>query len=92
MDDYLPERWLKDKELFIKRANEKEAKVFVEVANNNPEKQFNQAKKLLDEGIDVLVIVPVDLNDAASIIVAFYDGKQRDYWTNSCCRRVFKGK
>ncbi|UCH13235.1 MAG: substrate-binding domain-containing protein [Bacteroidales bacterium] len=77
MDDILLERWLKDKDLFIKRANEKEAQVLVEVANNDPVKQFDQAKKLLDEGIDILVIVPVDLNDAARIVQLAHQYKVR---------------
>ncbi len=68
MDDIVLERWSKDKDLFIKRANEKDAQVLVEVANSDPEKQFNLARKLLDEGIDILVLVPVDLNDAARIV------------------------
>ncbi len=68
MDDIVLERWSKDKDLFIKRANEKDALVLVEVANSDPEKQYNLARKLLDEGIDILVLVPVDLNDAARIV------------------------
>ena len=77
MDDILLERWLKDKDLFIKRANEKEARVIVEIANNDPAKQFDQAKKLLDEGIDILVLVPVDLNDAARIVQLAHQYKVR---------------
>jgi D-xylose transport system substrate-binding protein len=77
MDDILLERWSKDKNLFIKRANEKEAEVIVEVANNDAEKQFDLAKKLLDEGIDVLVLVPVDLNDAARIVQLAHQYKVR---------------
>ncbi len=68
MDEILLERWSKDKNLFIKRANEKEAEVLVEVANSDPVKQYELARKLLDEGIDILVLVPVDLNDAARIV------------------------
>jgi len=68
MDEILLERWSKDKDLFIKRANEKEAEVLVEVANSDPVIQFELARKLLDEGIDILVLVPVDLNDAARIV------------------------
>ena len=68
MANYNQERWLKDKDLFVKRANEKGAKVLVEVANNSADMQFDKAKELLDKGIDILVIVPVDLYDAARII------------------------
>jgi len=68
MANYNQERWLKDKDLFVKRANEKGAKVLVEVADNSADMQFDKAKELLDQGIDILVIVPVDLYDAARII------------------------
>jgi D-xylose transport system substrate-binding protein len=77
MDDIVLERWSKDKDLFIKRANEKNAQVLVEVANSDPEKQYNLAKKLLDEGIDILVLIPVDLNDAARIIQLAHQYKVR---------------
>jgi D-xylose transport system substrate-binding protein len=77
MDDIVLERWSKDKDLFIKRANEKEAEVIVEVADNDAEKQFDLAKKLLDEGIDILVLVPVDLNDAARIVQLAHQYKVR---------------
>ncbi len=68
MDDYVPERWLKDKELFIRRAQEKGARVLVEVAHSDPGKQYELARKLLDDEVDVLVLVPVDLKDAARIV------------------------
>lgn len=68
MADYIQERWTKDKDLFIKRANEKGAEVLVEVADNNSDVQFEKAMELLDQGIDVLVLVPVNLYDAAKII------------------------
>ncbi len=77
MADYTQERWTKDKDLFVERANEKGVEVFVEVADNNADVQFEKAKELLDKGIDVLVLVPVDLYDAARIITLAHRYKVR---------------
>ena len=69
MDNFEQERWERDKDFFIQHAGELGAKVMVEVADGNPAKQFDQAEKLLNQKVDVLVIVPVDLNEAANIVL-----------------------
>lgn len=68
MDNFEQERWEKDKDFFMKRAGELGSTVMVEVADGDASKQFEQAHKLLDEKVDVLVIVPSDLNEAAKIV------------------------
>jgi D-xylose ABC transporter substrate-binding protein len=68
MDNFEVERWQRDKDLFVARINELGGEVITEVANSNPKVQFEQAQKLLKQGIDALVIIPVDLNDAARIV------------------------
>ncbi len=68
MDNYEVERWQRDKDLFIARINELGGEVITEVANSNPRIQYEQAQKLLEQGVDALVIIPVDLNDAARIV------------------------
>ena len=68
MDQFNVERWAKDTTYFIKAVNEMGGKVICMVANGDSEKQKEQAKKLIDEDVDVLVIVPVDLNKAADIV------------------------
>ncbi|MFO7655449.1 MAG: substrate-binding domain-containing protein [Bacteroidales bacterium] len=68
MDSYEQERWERDRDYFIKHANELGAKVVVGVAEGSAAKQFDQAEKMLKEKADVLVIVPVDLNKTASIV------------------------
>jgi D-xylose transport system substrate-binding protein len=77
MDDYIPERWIRDKELFIQRAQEKGASVLVEVAYGDPEKQYELARKLLDEEVDILVLIPVDLKDASRIVQLAHQYKVR---------------
>ena len=68
MDNYEQDRWIRDRDYFIQKAEELGAEVLVEVADGDAAKQLEQAQKLLDEKVNVLVIVPVDLNEAAKII------------------------
>jgi D-xylose ABC transporter substrate-binding protein len=68
MDSFIQERWAKDKDVFMEKVTNLGGVVVTETAEGDPQKQFDQAKKLLDEGIKVLVIVPVDQNDAARIV------------------------
>ncbi len=68
MDNYETERWQRDKDLFTAHINELGGEVITEVANGDATVQYEQARKLLDDGIDALVIVAVDQNDAARIV------------------------
>jgi D-xylose transport system substrate-binding protein len=68
MDNYEQDRWERDRDYFIQKAEELGAEVLVEVADGDAAKQLEQAQKLLDKKADVLVVVPVDLNEAAKII------------------------
>lgn len=62
------ERWVTDKELFIKRAEELGATVRVFEAGIDADLQERQAENLILQDVDVLVIVPQDGERAASII------------------------
>ena len=68
MDNFEQERWEKDRDFFMKRAGDLGSTILVEVADGDASKQLEQAHKLLDERVDVLVIVPSDLNEAAKIV------------------------
>jgi D-xylose transport system substrate-binding protein len=62
------ERWLRDRDLFIERAQHREAHVIVEAADGDREKQAQLADKMLAQGIKVLVLIPNDAEAAASIV------------------------
>ncbi|MCK5730377.1 MAG: substrate-binding domain-containing protein [Draconibacterium sp.] len=62
------ERWESDKDFFVKKVEELGGTVNIQVADNDAAKQLEQAKKLLANGIDVLVVVPVDQFAAAQIV------------------------
>lgn len=64
------ERWLRDREFFMKRAGELGAAVNILFANNDAALQIMQAKQLIDQGISVLVAVPDD-GEAFSEVVDY---------------------
>ncbi len=68
MDDLAQLRWHKDKEQFVKKAMDLGASVEVQIAQGDDMKQFNQAKGLIKQEVDILVIVPVNLETAAAIV------------------------
>ena len=70
MDSLKVERWQTDLDSFQKRAKELGAEVLVETAEGNDELQFEQSKRLLDSGANVLVLVPHDTDKAGRIVDA----------------------
>ncbi len=66
--DTLHERWQRDRDLFVERAQFLGAKVLVEAAEGDKDKQAQLADKLLGEEVKVLVIVPNDAEAAAAIV------------------------
>jgi len=63
------ERWENDRDFFVEKVNELGGEVEVRVADNLSETQLEQANELLSDGVDVLVVVPVDQFAAAQIVV-----------------------
>src|SRR5215218_7914712 len=70
MDTLKEERWQKDRDLFVARAEELGAEVLVQAADGNDATQLRQAESLLIQGIDVLVVIPHNAVVAASIVDA----------------------
>jgi D-xylose transport system substrate-binding protein len=70
MDTLVHERWLRDRDIFVARANELGAKVIVQTANSDSTEQERQVQYLLEQNIDVLVLVPNDAEKAANIVRA----------------------
>lgn len=68
MDTLEIERWNKDKALFVEKVEALGGIPLVEVAEGDPNLQIEQAKKLLKKGVDVLVVIPVDLDKAREIV------------------------
>lgn len=68
MDSLKIERWQSDLNNFQKRAGELGAEVSVETAEGDDELQFQQAQKLLDSGVKVLVLVAHDTDKAVGVV------------------------
>jgi D-xylose transport system substrate-binding protein len=68
MDTLKEERWQRDRDLFVARAAELGAEVFVQAANGDDAVQIQQADNLLTQGVDVLVVAPHNAEIAASIV------------------------
>jgi D-xylose ABC transporter substrate-binding protein len=68
MDDFSSDRWYRDRDLFIENINEMGGKIMVDSAMGDIKKQFEQAKTMLENGVDVLVVVPANSEAAAAIV------------------------
>lgn len=58
LDTLKEERWQRDRDTFVKRAEELGAKVIVQSANSDDARQTRDVESLISRGVDVLVIVP----------------------------------
>ncbi|QUH29337.1 sugar ABC transporter substrate-binding protein [Vallitalea guaymasensis] len=62
------ERWVRDKEKMEAVAKELGVELKVQVANNDLSQQDSQAKNLIAQGVDALIVAPQDASAAASIV------------------------
>ncbi len=68
LDSLKVERWQTDFDSFKKRAEELGASVELGDADGNDDLQFKQAKKMIDQHVKALVIVPHDTEKAVRIV------------------------
>ncbi|USD67688.1 D-xylose ABC transporter substrate-binding protein [Vibrio sp. SCSIO 43136] len=68
IDDLRLERWQKDRDIFVDRAEELGAKVYVQSANGNEQTQISQIENMISRGVDVLVIIPTNGEVLANVI------------------------
>lgn len=62
------DRWLRDRDIFIAKANQEGIEVIVKNANNDSNIQLEQVKEMIKRGIDILVIVPNDSEEVKECI------------------------
>lgn len=72
-DTFVVERWNRELEVLVSRANELGAEVVVKVANEDVEKQKEQIKAMIDEGVDVLVVVPNDVTALQDVVTQAHE-------------------
>ncbi|WP_130833031.1 D-xylose ABC transporter substrate-binding protein [[Erwinia] mediterraneensis] len=68
IDDLRLERWQKDRDIFVKKADSLGASVFVQSANGNEETQMSQIENMINRGVDVLVIIPYNGEVLSNVI------------------------
>lgn len=68
IDDLRLERWQKDRDIFVNKAELLGAKVFVQSANGNEETQMSQIENMINRGVDVLVIIPYNGQVLSNVI------------------------
>ncbi len=66
--NFINVRWYKDKQFFEEKVKDLGGIPIIREASNNPDKQLNQAIELIDSGVKVLVVIPVDSKRAGDII------------------------
>jgi D-xylose transport system substrate-binding protein len=67
LDSYVSDRWYLDKKLFTDKVTALGAEVITEVAYGDPVEQVNLSKKMIQQGVKVLVVVAVDAAKSAEI-------------------------
>jgi len=75
MDSYVIDRWRTDQSLFTERINQLGGKVLVEIPHGNPDEQVRLGKKLIADGVSVLVIIATDAVKAAEVVAAAKSAK-----------------
>ena len=66
--NYDNERWPKDRDHLVENLKNKGAVAMVEVANNDQKRQIEQAREMIKKGAQVLIVVPIDQDEAARIV------------------------
>lgn len=73
MGTLMEDRWIRDRNIFIAKAEQEGIKVIVNNANNDSELQYQQVLEMLKQDIDVLVIAPNDCYSEAKCVKAAKD-------------------
>ncbi len=85
---YENDRWTKDKDYLVENLVKEGAEVMLEVADNNQQKQIEQAKVMIESGAQVLIVVPINQDEAAKIVDLAHDANVKviayDRLINGC--------
>ncbi|MFF2587972.1 D-xylose ABC transporter substrate-binding protein [Peribacillus butanolivorans] len=68
VSDLSLERWQHDRDLFVKKAEELGAEVLVQSADGDEAKQLSQIQNMLSQGIDALVIIPINSDSLTPVV------------------------
>jgi D-xylose transport system substrate-binding protein len=73
METYDLDRWKRDEEFFREKSNSLGVTVLRAVADGDQDRQNKQAETFLTQGVNVLVVVPKNLNTAARIVKSAHE-------------------
>ena len=68
VDSFVIERWQRERDIFISKAQELGAEVNVQNASGEVEEQIAQIEYLIDKNMDVITIIPIDANALGEVI------------------------
>lgn len=67
-DNFVVERWQRDRDVFVSAAKELGAEVNVQNANGDVEKQIETIQYFIDKKVDVIVVVPIQAGSLQEVI------------------------
>ncbi len=68
IDSYVIERWQRERDLFVSKAEELGAVVNVQNANGDVDTQIKQIEYFIDKKMDVIVIIAIDDNELLDVV------------------------
>ena len=88
LHSYENERWTKDKNYLMEDLTRLGAEVTLDVADNDQNKQIEQAQSLIKDGVQVLIVIPINQDAAAKIVELAHEAKVKviayDRLINGC--------
>ncbi len=67
-DSFVIERWIRDRDVFVSKAEELGAEVNVQSANGDVNEQIEQIRYLIGQKVDVLVVIPTDCGALSDVL------------------------
>lgn len=67
-DTFVVERWQRDRDIFVSKANELGAQVNVQNPNGDVNEQIRQLEYFIDKKVDVIVVVPIDADSLSEVV------------------------
>ena len=68
MDSFIIERWQRDRDLFVSKAQELGAEVNIQNANGDVKEQISQIEYFIEKKMDVIVIVAIDADALCDVL------------------------
>lgn len=68
MDSFLIERWQRDRDIFVSKAQELGAEVNVQNANGEVDRQISQIEYFIEKKMDVIVVVAIDGSALSEVV------------------------